>query len=445
MTSRSRFVGVLAALIVSTASSGWAQDAATAPEKGQETQAAEGKAPAEVASKYVRVVEDKKGILTLEIATRSFRRSDGTGPTIHLVGAVHIADKSFYQAKQEELDRSDVVLFEGVKASGMADIAKDLDDAAKADATRKRIGFLAQLASEARRRTGAFATDLPGLATDSGRFRRVVEGLGSDGWGAPIAMSMVDLPATDSEPAKQQVRFVSLGSDGKAGGEGTAADIAVESEAIRTDSAAQGKKSGANIQSKLAQVLGVSFQLDEMDSGKANWRNSDIDIDALRKRLDEAGPNAGMILRMLEGSSFEAKLANLLLSLIGVSKTLSAATKVIMLDQLANADELMGQAGVPGLEAMQEIIIGDRNRIVLDDLKALVEREPEKKSIAIFYGAGHMASMERCLMAEFGVVPQGIEWTPAMRVDPAESGMTKAQVQQMRAWMTKAIKRQQGK
>lgn len=424
----------------------WGQESAQtgAPNAAQaspaESDEAKQAAPAEHVGKYLRVVEDEKGVLTLELATRSFRRADGTGPEIHLVGAVHIGDKSFYEARQAELDKNDLVLFEGVKSSGMSPIDPALDDAAKAEATRSRLRFLARLAVDARERTGAFAKDLAALAGDAGRFKTLVESLGSDGWGKPLAVELVEIPASEGKPAKQAMRFTSTGSDGVAGGEASAADIVVESDPVRVDAAA--KAPAGNIQSALAKALGVAFQLDEMDSTKANWRNSDIDVETLRTLLDEAGPQASMVLKMLDGNSLQAKLAGLLLSFVGVSKTLSTTVKVVMVDQLAQAEELFG--GMKGMEAMQRVIIEDRNRIVLDDLKRIVASETDKKSIAVFYGAGHMASMERCLTAELELVPTGETWLPAMRVDPAEAGMGKAEVKRMRGWMRGVMRKQLG-
>ena len=41
---------------------------------------------------FLRATSDAEGRRTLELASRSYRRPDGTGPTVMLVGAVHIAD-----------------------------------------------------------------------------------------------------------------------------------------------------------------------------------------------------------------------------------------------------------------------------------------------------------------------------------------------------------------
>jgi hypothetical protein len=82
---------------------------------------------------------------------------------------------------------------------------------------------------------------------------------------------------------------------------------------------------------------------------------------------------------------------------------------------------------------MQKVIIEDRNRIVMDDLRAVLASETEKRSIAIFYGAGHMADFDRRLREEFGLVAIGESWTPAMSVDPREAGISRRQWADLRA------------
>ena len=63
---------------------------------------------------YQRVREEAEGVLVLEIGSRTLLPADGNGPTIQLVGAIHIAESAFYTFLQAMLDRSDVVLYEGV-------------------------------------------------------------------------------------------------------------------------------------------------------------------------------------------------------------------------------------------------------------------------------------------------------------------------------------------
>ena len=88
-----------------------------------------GQAPAEPASSqpattaapssgYLRVLEAKGKSISLEIASRTYARPDGTGPKITLVGVVHIGDRPFYRELEKQLEGYDVVLYESVKPPG---------------------------------------------------------------------------------------------------------------------------------------------------------------------------------------------------------------------------------------------------------------------------------------------------------------------------------------
>jgi hypothetical protein len=394
---------------------------------------------------FLRATTAADGRRTLELSSRSYRRADGTGPTVTLVGAVHIADAAFYAAKQAELDGHDLVLFEGVRSTGMGDIPDSLDDAAKATATAKRMRFLAQLAVAARERCGSFAKDFESLARDSGRLGDYVSRSTADGWGRPIELEIVERPAEGAVPASQLARFRSLGADGAAGGEGLAADLVVDGDAIPVERRASRGGDGGNIQARLAKALGVAYQLDGIDSGKPNWRNSDMDVEEVRARLEQAGPDASMVLRLLEGNSLEARVAGVLISFLGASRTLSSVVKLMMIEQLSAAEEVFGGArGMKSLAAMQKVIIDDRNRVVLDDLKRIIDDERDLASIAIFYGAGHLPAFERSFRDELGLEPVGETWTAVMSIDPRETGMSPAQLRSMRRMLERSMGRSGG-
>ena len=320
----------------------------------------------------------------------------------------------------------------------MGEIPASLDDAAKAEATRKRMRFLLQLAVAARERTGSFAGDRDALARDSGRLGEFVARSCDDGWGRPLAFAIIEIPAAGGKPAAQLLRLASPGSDGLEGGEGPAADLVLESDPVPIDRTAR-KDGGANLQARLAKALGLAYQLDHVDSGKPNWRNSDMDVEQVRTRLEQAGPNATMILRLLDGNSIEGRVAGILVSFLGASRTLSGVAKLMLVEQLARADASLD--AMSGMEAMRKVIIDDRNRVVLDDLRKVLADEPGRKSIAIFYGAGHLPAFERSFREELGLEPAGETWTAAMTVDPRELGMSEAQVRQMQRMLDRSLRR----
>lgn len=79
---------------------------------------------------------------TLEIAVRDYIPLSGKGPTVRLVGAIHIGEKAYYETLQERLDASDRVLFEGV--------GKDPGDFKRAPAQRKADHLYTKMADALR-------------------------------------------------------------------------------------------------------------------------------------------------------------------------------------------------------------------------------------------------------------------------------------------------------
>lgn len=394
---------------------------------------------------YTRVVEDEKtGVLTLELASRTFAKKDGTGPKVILVSAVHIADLAFYDAMQKQLDATDVVLFEGVKPGGVDAISADLDDAGKVKATQTRVKFLLAVVAQFRDREGRFPKDFNDLVDNVGkRAKGLISSSLTDAWGSPLSLK-IDHFGDDEHPnfkPKDRPIVTSPGPD-KLTGEGhDADDIREEGKYVFT--ATKAIKDDGGIQLQLAKAMGLEFQLEHMDSSKSNWRNSDMNIDEIQTRMAAEGGDASGLLKMLDGSGFMGKLAGFMLGMVGRSPQLSATVKMMMVEMLSAPDVLGGLGGGgASLAAMMKVIVVDRNIVVLNDLKKLIDKEPAVKTISIFYGAGHFFDMERRLVTDMGFEPTGDTWTPAISVNPKDAGYTPEQARKMREGIAKMIKDQ---
>ncbi len=406
---------------------------------------------ATVSSRYARVVEDdEKQTLKLEMAVHSYVPQAGDGPTVYLAGAVHIADRSFYKELQAFLDAKEVVLFEGVKPPGAGRLDHELateTDEDKAAATTRRIRFLATCIEKYRLKRKAYPESLAAVVEGSGtRIGKLIEGSLKDAWGNEIAYTVkpealekpapgAALPAAPPDPFE----LTSLGADGKPGGEGGDSDIRLSGQ----DPLAEGEveEGGEGIQTLLANALGLVFQLDAMDHNKPNWRNSDLSVDQVQERLDKAGAESGQLFQMLDGSSFSAKFAGVILKIISLFPSVQAMGKMMMVDMLANADELLG-AMPGGMGAMLNVIIKDRNQVVMDDLDQALKERPPHKDIAIIYGAGHLPDMEQRLTERFGYKESGVQWFAAIVVDLKKTGLTPAQVKTTREMLKNQIQRQ---
>jgi hypothetical protein len=379
---------------------------------------------------YLRVTEEADGSkIRLELAIRRFAPAKPDQPMVYLVGAVHIADQRFYDALQTFLDAQDVVLFEGVKPPGTGEAEHDaaLDDTAKATKTERRLRFLGMAVDAYHRDTGRFPASLDELAGGvDGRIAALVRGSLLDAWGHAITLTRI---------GDEGVELVSLGADGLPGGDGPNADVRLSDQAPLTD-AERGR--GKGIQQQLADALGLVFQLRAMTHDHPNWRNSDMSIDQVQQRLDDAGAGGDSLFRMLDGSSMTARFAGFMLRLTTALPGGQAMLKLMLVEVLSRADEMVGT--MPGgLGKVFDVLIKDRNAVVLADLHRVVETEPAVRTVGIIYGAGHLPDMQRRLVAELGYAPAEDRWNAAIELDPVAEGLPPAQARQMREMVRRTI------
>lgn len=374
---------------------------------------------------FLRLLEEDEGrTLRLELAVRSFTPIEGEGPELCLAAAMHIGEPGYYGALQELLDSLDRVLYEGVKPSalGPGEPEEERGQAARIGVTERRIRFTAVAAHRHRRRTGDWPGSLDELLEEAPlavahRLREAVE----DGWERRLLYA-----ASGSEDSP--IEIWSLGADGQPGGEAAAADLALSDQSPLKEGELEEER---GIQRQLADALGLVFQLDVMDHSGASWRNSDMSVDQLRLELEEAGVDADELFGMLSGSSIFSKLAGGLIDFIAGTRTGGAALRIMGVEMLARSDELMSMA--PGeLGSMMAVLIRNRNQVVVRDLAATLESEPELASIGILYGAGHMPDLQQRITSGLGYAPSGDRWLPAVTLHLDQLGLPLRQVQGLR-------------
>ncbi len=395
---------------------------------------------------YIRVVEQGSQI-RLEVASKHFVPSDEAAPTVDLVGAVHLADPSFYTMIQDQLDTHDLVLFEGVKPMGAGDLAQGevvmghaIDPIV---ATSRRLRFLATMIEANRRTEDAYPDSINDfVANAEQRISWLVHSNRTDAWGHELIYKR------EKGDGFWAFDIVSLGADNKPGGIGDNADLRFSDQA-RPDINELGLSEVRSLQEEMGQAMGLTFQLDGVDWNRPRWRNSDLSIDQVMDLLG-SGPvsfkqeNKGEeheLFEMLQGGGVSAKIMKLMFTFIKRSSVGQTVVKVLLMDMLAQADELMTM--MPGDAAkLMDVIINDRNQAVLYDLDLVDRFEPEVKSIAIWYGAGHLQAMEKQLVDDLGYKPDGITWVPAISVDLSEMGEHEATLRMVRTTFNRMIEQQ---
>jgi len=415
--------------------------AATGAASAQDSSTAERSKPA---ADYIRVVDDEGGNrVRLQTSSRAFKPSDGNGPEVHLVGAMHIGDKAYYDALQEYLDRHEVVLYEGVKPSGAGEDATAApDDAAKRRLTEQRLRLLAILVERQKRSGGSYPESLDAMIDSLPRTHaRLARGATVDGWGHVIALVEIGRPPGDeSEPGAPGFDLVSAGADGAPGGEGDAADLRFSDQKPLSKSEVDSKQDG--IQTRMADALGLEFQLSAIDYSHPNWRNSDLSVDVVQKKLADAGASGDALFSMLNGTSFSAKIAGFIFNIINASPQSRAMGKLMMVEMLSSADDLLNAGGAGNLGKMMSVIILDRNQAVFDDLKAIIEHEKGVKSVALFYGGGHIPDLEKRIESELGYAFTGETWFTGIDLDMKKAGLDAAQASAIRKMIRQTIETQ---
>ena len=417
----------------------------------QPASAVKPEADAAKGSPYLRVVEDKGKSIALEIATRDFVRSNGTGPRVGLVGVAHIGDSAFYHAVQKLLENYDVVLYESVKPPGTGGAGGDTDQQ-RIDSTKAAMQFVGGMIETEHARSDKYPADLNGLKTYAAsldpRLAKFIQAALTDGWGHQLVYR---LKADDDGGGYS---LISLGADGKAGGEGANADLNLADQP-HPDPLPLSKEDG--LQSQLASALGLKFQLDALDYDKQNWRCSDMAMDEVNRRLQAKGLDFSLIGGTLAGTSLSAKLVKVMLNLMKIADSFMGGAitdtfKIVMIELLG--DPKLTEMGLDQLgQGFGAVIVQDRNQVAVDDLKKLIEQEPGTKSVAILYGAAHMPDMAAKLAEQLGYQPAPADpkdadstcaehWLTAIKVNYADTSMSPAEINQLRAQIKQMIRMQ---
>ena len=394
-----------------------------------------------LADPYMRVVEDPGRTIALQIASRAFAPTRQGLPRVTLVGVAHVGERGFYRAVQALLEEHAVVLYESVKPPG-ASPPGGATEAQRIESTEAALEFLAALIEAHRAEHGDYPADLAALvqfaAGHDPRLGHFVAGALRDGWGRALVYRHGD--------GNDSFTLESLGADGQPGGEGPGTDLAAGPDAGGGALALAGEDS---LQSELAAALGLEFQLDALDYSGAGFRPADLAMDELERALAAEGIDFAAIEGSLAGSSLPGKLAMFILRVVKFADrwlggALADTFKVVLIEVLAD-EAVLEQALAQFGRGFGTVIIDQRNQVAVNELEAIIEREPEVDSVAILYGAAHMEDMGERLADQLGYRPQRDTWLTAFEVDLAGSAMTPGDLDQIRRMVRRQLRMMTGR
>ncbi len=202
----------------------------------------------------------------------------------------------------------------------------------------------------------------------------------------------------------------------------------------------------ASLQSIMAESLGLVFQLEAIDYSGDHFRNSDLSVQQIQRLMSgdrsaapasprgkaarspraEGSQEFDKLLQMMDGSSVMGGVLNLGLKIIGSSPKLQALTRLVMIETLGQLrGDITQMKGLPPeMKDLITILIQERNKAALADLKSLLRQKPAPASVSIFYGAGHMDDLERRLRQDYKYACREEQWFTAFAVNTRQSGLS---------------------
>ena len=177
-------------------------------------------------------------------------------------------------------------------------------------------------------------------------------------------------------------------------------------------------------QQSLANLLGLTFQLNEVDYSAPNFVHADLSPDELRAAMTARGESLPQLfIKLLKVSSDPAVEKSLKdhgftsANLDGINPLL-----VILRGPTAEERQRIKRFMAQGLVASDSVlkmlegdngfsIITDRNKAIMTALNR--ELVKGKRKIAIFYGVGHLPDLHKRLTTELGFSIVAIQWNKA--------------------------------
>ena len=206
----------------------------------------------------------------------------------------------------------------------------------------------------------------------------------------------------------------------------------------------------ASLQTSVATSLGLVFQLEVIDYTSPHFRNSDLSLQELRRLMTDSKTPAGQesagksfetLVKIMEGESIFDSIIRMALGFVGANPKLQGLGKLTLIETIAQmkGDPSQLRGLPPQMNQLLEVLLEKRNEKVLHDLKEMMRERNTPKSIAIFYGTGHMPDLEARLCRELKYRSAEDLWLTAFSVDLAKSAITQNELQFIRAFVKREM------
>ncbi|MDH3612918.1 MAG: hypothetical protein OEU90_02500 [Gammaproteobacteria bacterium] len=193
-------------------------------------------------------------------------------------------------------------------------------------------------------------------------------------------------------------------------------ELVAPENAIATSRLAERKGFISNAQLGMTKLLGLSFQLDEVNYDQANFVHADLSPAELRQSMDDRGESLYVYFWRI----FFASLDEYAKDPLGLKdwEMLSAiltsdqddAFKTMIAYEMTNLDQVRDILG----EDSGSAVIGARNQRAVDVLQSEIDNGARR--IGIFYGVAHMPDLEERLLDQLELVYDRTTWVDAWQL-----------------------------
>lgn len=172
----------------------------------------------------------------------------------------------------------------------------------------------------------------------------------------------------------------------------------------------------SNIQVGMKNVLGLTFQMEEVDYTPNHFVHADFTPQEFSQSMKDKGESFFSMFFKLWRASISQQLTgqstsndfDLMMALLSSDR--ENALKEIMAKELANSNGVM--TVLEGPEG--STLVAARNQKALKVLREQMNHTHQ--SFAIFYGAAHLPDFHERLVREFDMVPVSIKWLDAWKL-----------------------------
>lgn len=167
----------------------------------------------------------------------------------------------------------------------------------------------------------------------------------------------------------------------------------------------------ASVQTGMKDMLNLEYQLEKIDYMAENFRHADMSPEEFSEDLASRGDSVWKMVARMMGAGIATQSKNggdvgMLMALFSSER--AKLMKQAMAKQLVDIE--LVTAGMDDASGNNTLIKG-RNRKCFEILRDELDQGTE--TVAVFYGAGHLADMAERLETEFDMQPESTKWFDA--------------------------------